>query len=374
MARSRRRLVVIEPRGRPSFSVRTVAAAIAVGGAGAVGAGMLLATGHQPVEAFRAILRSGFGTQLSWVQTLLSATPLIFTAVAAAVAFRMRIWNIGGEGQFYAGAIAGSGMALWLGPKAPAIVAVIASLAAGTLGGAAWALLAAIPKAYLGTDEVISTLMLNFIALNLMNFLIFGSVSFWRDKTNITFPNGRQIPLPAQLPHVWNRLHLGFVIAIAIALSFWWLLRSSTWGFRVRIIGDSLGAATYSGIRVARNVAVVLVVSGAVAGLGGAVQVTGTTVSLEPRALSIGLGYTGIVVAAVAGLNPLAIVPVAVLIAGLSNATIPLQSLGIPSQLVTLLQGLALLFAAGSEFFLRHRIRFVPRKAEKLRQLVEDAP
>ena len=372
MAPSRRAVVVIEPRGRPRFHVRTVVAAIAVVGAGVVGAAILLATGHQPVEAFRAILRSGFGTQLGWIQTLLSATPLIFTAVAAAVAFRMRIWNIGGEGQFYAGAIASSGTALWLGPKAPAVVAVIASLAAGTLAGAAWAWLAAIPKAYLGTDEVISTLMLNFIALNLMNFLIFGSVSFWRDKTNITFPNGRQIPSVAQLPHVWNRLHLGFVIALALALLFWWLLRSTTWGFRVRVIGDSLGAATYAGIRVARNVAAVLIVSGAVAGLGGAVQVAGTTVSLEPRALSIGLGYTGIVVAAVAGFNPLAIVPVAVLIAGLSNATIPLQTLGVPSQLVILLQGLALLFAAGSEFFLRNRIRFRLRKEGDLKRLVEE--
>jgi general nucleoside transport system permease protein len=373
VARPRRRLVVIEPRGRPSFYVRTVAAAIAMGGAMAAGAVLLLATGHQPVEAFQTILQAGFETQQGWVQTLLSATPLIFTAVAAAVAFRMQIWNIGGEGQFYFGAIASSGTALWLGPKAPAVVAVTLSLAAGTIAGAAWAGLAAIPKAYLGTDVVVSTLMLNFIALNFMNYLIFGSVSFWRSKTNSTLPAGREIPQTAQLPEVWHRLNLGFVIALAVALLFWWLLRSSTWGFRVRVIGDSLGAAKYAGIRVARNVAAVLIVSGAVAGLGGAVQVTGTTVSLEPNALSTGLGYTGIIVAAVAGRNPLAILPVAVFIAGLSNATIPLQSLGVPSQLVTLLQGLTLLFAAGSEFFLRQRIRFALVKADNIKQPVAES-
>src|SRR5262249_30829841 len=146
-------------------------------------------------------------------------------------------------------------------------------LLAGIVGGAAWAAIAAFPRAYLRTDEVISTLMLNFIALYLMNYLIFGSVSFWRDTERITFPSRRLIPDAAELPTIWLRLHLGFLIAIVLAGVMWWWLRSSRWGFDLRVIGDSISAARYSGMNVARRTVSVLLVSGAIAGLAGAVQV-----------------------------------------------------------------------------------------------------
>ncbi|MGQ0670768.1 MAG: ABC transporter permease [Actinomycetota bacterium] len=334
-----------------------------VAAAGVMGAVLMLAAGHDPVEAYREVIESGFGSDLAWARTLISATPLILTAVAAAVAFRMRLWNIGGEGQLYLGAIAASGVALALGDGVAPVLGVVLSLAAGVAAGALWAAVAALPRAYLRTDEVISTLMLNFIALYLMNYLIFGSVSFWRDKERLSFPSGRLIPEVAELPRIWLRLHVGIVIAVAVALLLWWLLRSSRWGFELRVIGDSPRAARYAGMRVARRVVSVLVVSGAVAGLAGAVLITGSTQALRPSGIAVGLGYTGIVIAAVSRLNPLATVPVSILIAGLLNAGTSLQVLGVPSELVVLLQGLALLLVAATEFFLNNRVRLAARSA-----------
>lgn len=362
LASVRTRLVVIQPRGIPSALVRWTFPVAAVLGAGVAGALLLLATGHQPLQAYTAIVRSSVGTKFGRASTLILATPLILTSVAAAVAFRMRVWNIGAEGQLYLGAIAASGMALALGDGSSPLVAIPLVLLAGVVAGTLWAALAALPRAYLRTDEVISTLMLNFVALYLMNYLIFGSVSFWRNRLNITFPSGRFIPEASELPTLWLRLHVGFLVALAVALFFWWWMRSSRWGFEVRVIGDSPDAAGYAGMSVAGRTLSVLLVSGAIAGLAGAIQVSGATHALQPRSLAVNLGYTGIVVAALARLDPLATIPVAIVIAGLTNAGSSLQIQGVPSDIVLLLQGLALLLVAAGEFLLYNRIRVeVPR-------------
>lgn len=355
------RRIVVQPRGRPPLLARLLFPVASVLGAGAIGAVLLLAAGHDPVEAYLRVVRTSFGSDIGWVRTLISSIPLIFTATAAAVAFRMKVWNIGGEGQFLLGAIGASGVALALGEGSPRPVALLLPLLAGVVAGASWSALAAVPRAYLGTDEVISTLMLNFVALHLMNYLIFGSVSFWRDPKYLAFPSGRDIPAVAELPRIWLRLHWGFPIAVATAALLWWVLRSSRWGFNVRVIGDSPRAARYAGMPVARRVVSVLMVSGAIAGLGGAVHVMGTTMALQPGSIAVGFGYTGIVVAVVARLDPLAIVPVSILISGLTNAGSSLQILGIPSEIVVLLQGLALLLVAAAEFFLHNRVGFATR-------------
>jgi general nucleoside transport system permease protein len=352
-----RRVVAVEPRGRPSLLVRVASPLIAVVGAGAVGALLLLATGHSPTEAYARIARASFGNRFGWVSTLISATPLILTSVAASVAFRMKVWNIGAEGQLILGAVAASGLALALGEAAPPILALTVVLLVGVVAGALWAALAAVPRAYLHTDEVITTLMLTFIAQHLIDYFIFGSVSFWRDTGSITFPKGRLIPEAAQLPTIWLRLHAGLLIAIGVAAFFWWLMRWSRWGFDVRVIGASPRTALYAGMSVARRTLSVLMISGAVAGLAGAIQVTGVTQALEPKSIAVGVGFTGILVAAVARFDFLAIVPVSILIAGLTNAGASLQILGIPADIVILLQGLALLLVAAGEFLLHNRVR-----------------
>ena len=220
-----------------------------------------------------------------------------------------------------------------------------------------WAAIAAIPRVYLGTNEIITTLMLNFIALALMNFLIFGSSSPWRDPEASAFPQGRPIPENARLPEFFNRLDVGIFIAIALTIVAWYVIGKTRWGFAVRIVGDSSETARYAGIGVARKILTVFLLSGAYAGFAGGLFVAGPVGALDPRSLDLGLGFTGIIVAALAGLHLLVIIPVAVLMGALNNAGPSLQAIGVPTAVVTMLQGAILIFAVAGEFFINNRIR-----------------
>ncbi|MGI9625152.1 MAG: ABC transporter permease [Acidimicrobiales bacterium] len=314
-----------------------------------------MVSGSNPLEAYETMIDASFNGWRSFTRTLTLATPLTLTGLAAAVSFRMRIWNIGAEGQLYMGAIAASGLAVALPADTPKFLMLLAVLVAGALAGAVWAGFAAIPKAYFNTDEVITTLMLTFIALSFMNYLIFGSVSFWRDP-DATFPVGKVIPESAELPLVSYRLHYGVFIALAAAVILWWVLRRTTWGFELRTIGDSPSASRYAGMRVKKKIIAVLGLSGALAGLAGAIEVSGVHKTLDPRALAVELGFTGIVVAAVARFNPLAVVPVAVLLAGVVTSGSSLQRIGVDSEVVFFLQGLIFLFVAAGEFFISNKV------------------
>ncbi len=199
--------------------------------------------------------------------------------------------------------------------------------------------------------------MLNFIALSFMNYLIFGSNSPWRDQAVSTFPQGRPIPEAGRLPEFFNRLDYGIFVAVALAIVAYVLIDKSRWGFEVRVVGDSANTARYAGITVPRKILGVFLLSGALAGLAGSLFVAGPVGALDPRSLDLGLGFTGIIVAALARLNPLAIVPVAVLMGALNNAGPSLQSIGVPPETVTMLQGAILVFAVAGEFFIANRVR-----------------
>ncbi|MGH8874779.1 MAG: ABC transporter permease subunit, partial [Acidimicrobiia bacterium] len=198
------------PKASPLLVVAVPLASVAV--ALAVAGVFLLLTGHHPLEVYGRMVSRSFGSVRNLTETLVSATPLILTGLAAAVAFKMLVWNIGGEGQLYLGAIGAAGVAILLGEGAPAVVALPAAVAAGAVAGAMWAALAAVPRVLSGTNEILTTLMLNFVALNLMNYLIFGSPSPWRDPTATNFPQGRPIPEGATLPALVGRLHWGFLV------------------------------------------------------------------------------------------------------------------------------------------------------------------
>ena len=229
------------------------------------------------------------------------------------------------------------------------------------IGGAFWASISAVPRVYLGTNEIITTLMLNFIALNFMNYLIFGSSSPWRDPEVSHVPRGRPIPEASRIPEFFERLDYGIFIAIALAILAWYPTRQDRWGFEVRIVGDSADTARYAGIGVPSKILGVFLLSGAFAGFAGGLFVAGPVGALDPRSLDLGLGFTGIIVAALARLNPLAIIPVAVLMGALINAGPSLQSIGVPTATVTMLQGAILIFAVAGEFLIQNRIR-VPRR------------
>ena len=353
--RLERRLSV--PAGR-----RTLVAVLSIAAALVLGAVFLVLAGFSPVVVYSEMFRAAFTSYYGITDSLAVAIPIILTGLAAAAAFRMRLYNIGAEGQLYVGAIFSTWAALAIAPGLPAPVAIVIVLAFGALGGAVWILVPALARAYLGTSEIITTLLLNFVALYLMRYLIYGSASYWRDPASTNFPQGKPIPEEAYLPVFGlTRIHLGLGVALLAAALLWALLSRTRFGYDVRVVGDSEAAAWYAGIPIARTVVVVMLISGALAGLAGAGEVAGIAHALDPNGLAVNFGYTGIIVAALARSNPLVVVAVAVLLGGLQNAGTALQSIpgggGVPVEVSFMLQGLILLCALAGELFVLYRLR-----------------
>jgi simple sugar transport system permease protein len=238
-------------------------------------------------------------------------------------------------------------------------------IAAGAIGGAALALIPAFLRAFLSTNEIITSLMLNYVAALVITYLIFDSESYWRDTSSATakvFPQGKNLPDSASWPviHVGSlALPFGLLIGVAIAVLVWVLYTRTRFGFEVQVIGDSPRAASYAGMRTRRKILAVMALSGAIAGIGGASQTGDFRHTLDPRGLTAaGYGYAGIVIAALARYNPFAVVLVAFLLGGIQNAGYALQGVDFPSGLVGVLQGLILFCALGGELLIRYRVRF----------------
>lgn len=325
-----------------------------------LGAVLLAVTDKDVVGTYQRIAERGFGSTRAWRFTLTSATPLAFTGLCAAAAFRMGVINIGGEGQLYVGAVGAAFVGIALGGQ-PVGVVMLAMIVAGMICGGLYAGIVGVLRAHLNTNEIITSLMLNYIAAILLNHLILNSRSYWRNPNRMGPPDGKPIDQRSQ----WPRFELlgvqvasGFLLAIVAAVVLWVVYRRTRFGFAVGVIADSPRAARFAGIRIRSSIVVVMLLSGAFAGLGGASDVGDYSHMLDVRGLQqAGYGYTGIVVAALARTNPLAVVPVAVLIGGITNAGRALQGPDFPSGLVGTLQGLFLFTAVASEVLVRYRIR-----------------
>ena len=328
---------------------------------------ILAATGHDPGHTYRKILEAGFTGNGAFSATLLSATPILFTGLAAAAAFRMQLFNIGAEGQLYLGAAGASWIALKLGDHHvhSIVVYVLAMGLAAAALGALWALIPGILRAFGRTNEIITSLMLNYVAGYLLTYLIFDSASYWRDTSTLqarTFPQGKPMPGASEWPTFGSSvvLPLGFLIGIGVAALAWTLYSRTRFGFEVSVIADSPRAARYAGMRTRRKILAVMAISGALAGLGGASQIGDFTHTLDPTGLQgAAFGYTGIVVAALARYNPFAVCLVAALLGGLQNAGFTLQGVDFPSGLVGVMQGVILFCALGGELLIRYRARIV---------------
>jgi len=331
-----------------------------------VGGVVLTVTGHDPFDTYGQILDRGFTRHGAFSATIVAAGPLLFTGLAAAVAFRMGVFNIGGEGQLVMGAIGASGAGLALGGTQPLAVVMIAMVLAGAAAGALWAGIAGALRAWAGTNEIITTLMLNYVAANVAQYLIFGSKSHWRklDGSGLMFPQGRSLVPEARWPSYdlgSVEVPFGFVLGVVAAVGLYVLFRHTRFGFKVKVIGDEPRAARFAGMNTARVTVALMALSGAVAGLGGASDVGDTRHILDPKALAqAGYGYAGIVVAALARLNPVAVVFTALLMGGLNNAGRALQGADFPAGLVGTLQGLLLVSVLAGETFARFRIRRSP--------------
>ncbi|MDE0112780.1 MAG: ABC transporter permease [Albidovulum sp.] len=326
-----------------------------------IGALILWTTGRDPATGYSDIFQAAFTKPGALTATALSATPLVFTGLTAALAFRIGIWNIGGDGQLMIGALAAATSGVALGHLG-AWISIPAMIVAGAAGGALWGLIPAYFRARSGTSEVLTTLMLNYLAPLLLGYLIFSSKSWWRDLTSPgakVFPQAKTIPFDTFWP-VWGAdiaIPFGFVLGIFMAVLMQIVLRTTKYGFEVLVTADSPLAGNYAGIRTKRVFITVFLLSAALAGIGGASQIGDFTYRLEPRTLQFAAyGYTGIAVAALARYNPIAVVVAAFFIGGLVNANLSLQGPELPLGLLGVIQGLILLFVAASEISARYRV------------------
>ncbi|MGA2804125.1 MAG: ABC transporter permease [Acidimicrobiales bacterium] len=324
---------------------------------------LLVATGHNPISIYRQMVGAAITNPGGLSATLLDATPLLLTGLCAGMAFRMRVYNIGGEGQLYLGAAGASGVGLWLAHE-PAPLVVIAMIVAGMIAGALWAGIPGLLRAFLNTNEILTSLMLNYVAGLGIYYLIFSSRSYWRDLSSpsaLVFPQGKTLAPSGW----WPALHLGGVVVpfglflgLALALVLMVTLRSSRYGFQLRVIGGSPRAARYAGMRTRTAILVVMLVSGALAGIAGASQVGDFSHLLDPVGLQQAQwGYSGIVATALALFDPLATVLGALFLGGLINAGFTLQSATFPQGLVGTMEGIFLFCVLSTGALTLYRVR-----------------
>ena len=307
----------------------------------AVGTGLILLSDANPVEAYSNFFRGIFGNLNGFCEVFVKATPLIFTGLGCAVAFRTGFFNIGAEGQFYVGALAAAGVALGL-PQIPGAARIILALAAGFLAGGVWALIAALFKAKLGISEIIVTIMLNYISINFMGIAV---RTFLMDPAGSSVPQSAKIDPSVQLAQILppTRLHVGFLIAVASVALIWFLLQKTTLGYEIKVVGFNKRAAACNGISVMKNTILSAFLSGGLAGLAGVVEVLAIQKKLL-EGISSNCGYTAVLVALLAGNHPVGVMFVAVGMAAMQVGANTMQrQLGVPSAIVDILVGLVVL-------------------------------
>ncbi len=322
---------------------------------------LLVAWAGAPVgQAYALLLQGGFGSRFAWTETLTRATPLIFTGLAAAVAFRARLFNIGAEGQLYAGALAAVAASQLLSTHLagwPVAMQMVVMMASAALAGPLLLIVPAWLKQRLQVDEVVTTLLLNFIVLLFVGAMLDGPM---KDASALGWPQSVAVPEALQLDKLVprSRVHTGLLGALVCAAALWWLLKYSTHGLEIRAVGAGARAAAFAGMPVGWVTLKVALVSGALAGLAGAVEVAGRAgyVTLD---MSPGYGYSGIVVAMLAGLHPLGVVLASVFVAGiLVGADSMSRAVGVPTYIADVINATALIAMLVATMFTQYRLRW----------------
>jgi len=306
----------------------------------AVSALILLAAGYNPVTSFAAMWHGAFGDLRTFTEVLIYATPLILIGSGLAVAFRCSIWNIGAEGQFYAGAVASTIIGIYV-HGLPVYLDVPLILLAGAAGGALWGMLAAWLKIRFNASEIVTTIMLNYIAIVGTSYLVTGPMI----EAAKHYPQTDQIDPAAMLPRFLppTRLHIGFLVALLVAVVLYVLLFKTGTGYAIRAVGINAETARYAGMNISRNIMLAMAISGGAAGLAGGVELAGIAFRLYQQ-ISPGFGYDGIAVALLASNNPLGIILSGILFGALRSGSEMMQiTAHIPSVLVFAIQGLIIL-------------------------------
>lgn len=306
-------------------------------------------------DLFSAIWKGSFGSKSLALQTFEYVTPLIFTGVANAVAFKTGLFNIGVEGQFLIGMMAAAvlGTIHGLSP----VVHIPLVIIGGMLAGGLWAALPGYLKAKRGINEVVNTIMLNYIAMHLANYIILGTK--FGDKSTSSTP---MIQKSAQLLRfsTMSRLNVGIIIGIVVAIFLYWILKKTTIGYELRAVGTSPTAAEYGGISIAKNTVLAMTLSGVIAGMGGAVHVSGILHQTQNFLALPGFGFDGIAVALLAKNNPIACIFSAILFGALNSSSKILQLNGIPKEIVYLIQAVIIIFVATD-----YIVKFISERKQK---------
>ena len=344
----------LEPVTNPSLMRRLAPPAVALGATVVIASLLAMVAGADPFSVLGLIVKGAFGSQFAALETLNRATPLIFTGLAVAVAFRAKFWNIGAEAQLYAGALLtvllGTGALPW-----PAGVLLPVIAVAAVLAGAAVLLVPAVLKTRFGVDEVVTTLLFNFIFLLFISMLLEGPL---KDPMGMGWPKSARVIPEARLPRMMEglRLHLGFGLAIVSAVCIWVIQTRSTLGYEMRAVGLNREAAAFAGIPVNAVLLKTALLSGGLAALAGFSEVSGLKGSLTLD-LSPGFGYTGIIVAMLALLNPLGVVVAALFVAGIFvGADSMSRAAGVPTYLADIMLAMALLLMVLAIMLTRFRV------------------
>lgn len=346
----------LEPRGRPSGFWSYASPVLALGLTVVTAAVIFRIMGRDPVAALHTFLIEPFATEGGGAELLVKAAPLIMIGVGIAIACRANVWNIGAEGQYTLGAIAGGGVGLAF-PEAPAILLFPTMMLAGCLGGMAWAAIPAWLRTRFNANEILTSLMLTYVARLLLIYLV--SVP-WRDPEGYGFPQSAMFSADATAPILLEatRVHLGVLLAAVAAVIGWIVLMRSMLGFQLRVQGEAPRAARFAGFSQHRLIWTALLISGGLAGLAGLFEVAGPIGQLTPS-ISPGYGFTAIIVAFLGRLHPIGVVAAGLVLAlSYLGGEAAQVTLGLPSAVTGIFQGVLLFLLLGCDTLIRYRLRW----------------
>jgi simple sugar transport system permease protein len=316
---------------------------------------LLLAFHYNPIDVFVVMFNTTAGSLYGIQETIVKATPLILASLGVALAYKIKIFNIGAEGQIYMGAFAASVFPLFC-PDLPVHLMLPLMILSSMVMGGIWSLIPGLLKSIWGINEIIISLMLNYVAIYWIDYLVYGP---WKDPQGFNFPLSARFPDSAILSKFGNsRVHIGIIFALIAIIILQLMLKKSRWGYELRILGEGTNVAKYAGIKIIPNILIVMFISGGLSGLAGMTEISGICHRLQSD-FSPGYGYTAIIIAWLAKLNPISIFIVSLLFSGLLVSSYSIQTCGLSSSTVDMIQGIILLCVLAGDFFIKYKITFL---------------
>lgn len=323
-----------------------------------LGAIVLLISDANPFQAYAAMIKGAFGSQTKLQYTLVKSIPLLLCGLAVGIAFRLKFWNIGAEGQYVAGVI-GITWVMQFWTFLPTSLLLLVGMVVGILFGAMWGGIPGVLKAQWSVDETLTTLMMNYIIIGFAEYLYFNAWKAPRGNMGTVL-----YPKEAWLPRIWGRVHGGIFFALILVGLLWFVLYKTRWGFELNMIGKNKRAAECQGVSIKKNIILAMLLSGAIAGLAGVIDAAAVTHQLT-KGVDAGYGFTGIIIAWMSGLNPFISIVVSVIMAALETGSDALQmTMKLPNAMGAVLQGLILIPLLAGNIFIEYRLLVIKTRKE----------